>query len=119
MVIALLGAALVALIPFVGQTIQLYSIAASEIPTYPGAERLQVTLSRGPAARIVVRLHTSAKPEQVTAWYNEHWQRRGWSTHHAGPAFIDANKPGRVMFLAVHQPSGEVSVNWYKSYANH
>jgi len=118
--VALIGATLLVLTPTVGQTIQLYWIAYSDIPAYPGSQRLETRIERGGGARVTVRMHTSARKAEVLKYYADELRNREWKID-LDPSFfsVSASKPRSTLLVYFQETNGEIRADWYRQYASH
>ena len=116
---ALVGAIVLGCVPWMVETIGLYSFAYFAIPRYPGSRRLETNIvSHHPAAKISVKFFSGAPKEEILNFYDREFRSRNWST--SLDAFtVSAQKPTGILFVYVRGPEKEIDIQWYRHFENH
>jgi hypothetical protein len=91
-----------------GKAGQLPSDFPDDVPVYAGARPLSSLAS--PAHGTVVNLRSADPPEQLFAWYRDHYAQQGWTIEHAdearGRSTLVVRKGNRVSSVVIQGVPG-------------
>jgi hypothetical protein len=117
--VSVAGAIILASVPTVAQTVRLNSIAYTDIPTYPGGERMETIIRRGPSAKITVRMHASGEKSQVLRYYADFLRVRNWSVEPWDSSGVLATRDQETLLVTFDERTETIDARWSRSYVNH